>query len=81
MLIPAIIKKNEIQEAFKRYYYSDDMMYETGSLNNWLPSIQEETETGRFQYAIVNSEEKLLGYLDYHIDWYISFGEFGGGRT
>ena len=24
MLIPAILKKNEIQEAFKRYYYSDD---------------------------------------------------------
>ena len=72
MLIPAIIKKNEILEAFKRYYYSDDMMYETGSLNNWLPCIQEETETGQFQYAIVNSEEKLVGYLDYHIDWYTS---------
>ena len=72
MLIPAIIKKNEILEAFKRYYYTDDMMYETGGLSNWLPNIQEETENGRFQYAIVNSEEKLIGYLDYNIDWYTS---------
>ena len=72
MLIPAIIKKNEILEAFKKYYYSDDMMYETGGLGNWSPDIKEETESGRFQYAIVDSEENLLGYLDYHVDWYCS---------
>jgi len=72
VLVPAIIKKNEILEAFKNYYYTEDMMYETGGLTNWLPNIQEETESGRFQYAIVNSDGKLLGYLDYHIDWYSS---------
>ena len=72
MLVPAILKKNEILESFKRYYYSADMMYETGGLNNWLPNIQEETESGRFQYAIVASSEKLVGYLDYYIDWYNS---------
>lgn len=72
MLIPAILKKEEILENFKKYYYTEDMMYETGGLNNWLPNIKEETETGRFQYAIVNSEDKLLGYLDYQVDWYSS---------
>ena len=72
MLIPAILKKQEIEQAFKRYYYTDDMMYETGGLSNWIPNIQEETESGRFQYAIVNSKEYLIGYLDYHIDWYSS---------
>lgn len=72
MLIPAIIKQNEILEAMERYYYSDEMMFETGSLNNWLPNIQEEPESGCFQYAIVNSEEKLIGYLDYHINWHNS---------
>ncbi len=72
MLIPAIIKKDEILENFKKYYYTEDMMYETGGLDNWLPNIREETETGRFQYAIVNSKDKLLGYLDYYIDWYSS---------
>lgn len=73
MLIPAILKKDEILEAFERYYYSNDMMYATGSLNNWLPNIQEEgEEEGNFQYAIVNSEEKLIGYLEYYINWYNS---------
>ena len=72
MLIPAILKKQEILDNFKKYYYTTDMMYETGSLSNWLPNIQEEPESGSFQFAIVNSEEKLIGYLDYHIDWYNS---------
>ena len=72
MLVPAILFKDKILEEFKKYYYTEDMMYETGGLTNWLPNIQEETESGRFQYAIVDSENKLLGYLDYHVDWYSS---------
>lgn len=72
MLIPAIIKKNEILEAFKRYYYTDDMMYETGGLGNWTPDILECPEDGHYQYAIVAKDEKLIGYLDYHINWYNS---------
>ncbi len=72
MLIPAIIKKDEILENFKKYYYTDDMMYETGGIRNWVPNIQEEPNEGRFQYAIINSKNKLVGYLDYQIDWYSS---------
>ena len=72
MLVPAILFKDKILEEFKKYYYTEDMMYETGGLTNWLPNIQEETESGRFQYAIVDSKQKLLGYLDYHVDWYSS---------
>ena len=72
MLKPAILFKTEIETNFKKYYYTDDMMLETGSLNNWCPNIQEEPEKGSFQYAIVNSKDNLIGYLDYHIDWYNS---------
>lgn len=72
MLVPAILFKDKILEEFKKYYYTDGMMYVTGGLSNWLPNIQEETEAGRYQYAIVDSENKLLGYLDYNIDWYSS---------
>ena len=72
MLVPAILFKDKILEEFKKYYYTEDMMYETGGLTNWLPNIQEETESGRFQYAIVDSKQKLVGYLDYHVDWYSS---------
>ena len=72
MLKPAILFKEEIENNFKKYYYTDDMMYETGTLNNWLPNVQEEPQDGQYQYAIVNSQDKLIGYLDYHIDWYCS---------
>ena len=72
MLIPAIVKKNEILNAFKRCYYTEDMFLETGNLNNWLPNIQEETNDGLFQFAIVDKEENLIGFLTYRIDWYSS---------
>ena len=72
MLIPAIVKKEEILNAFKRYYYTEDMFLETGSLNNWTPNIQEETDEGSYQYAIVDDKEKLIGFLAYRVNWYNS---------
>lgn len=82
MLIPAILKKEEIEEHFKRYFYSDDMMYETGNLDNWIPGITE--DNGSVQYAIVDEDGKLLGYFGYYIDWYTSsasrFGLFSFDR-
>lgn len=84
MLIPAIIKKEEILKNIMEYYYTDDMLLVTGSLENWLPGIQGIPESGHFQYAIVNSKNKLLGFLDYQIDWYSScahrFGVFSFDR-
>lgn len=72
MLKPAILYKEAIQRAMRSYYYTDDMMYESGGLSNWTPDIREEPESGRFQYAIVDSNGKLVGYLDYFVDWYSS---------
>ena len=72
MLIPAILKKQEIENAFKKYYYSDEMMFETGSLDNWLPEISENPNGSRYQFAIVDDKAKLIGYIDYTIDWYSS---------
>ena len=42
MLVPAILYKEQILQSFKERYYSDDMMFYMGNLNNWLPNIQEE---------------------------------------
>lgn len=72
MVVPAILYKQEIEKGFKQAYYTDAMMYETGSLSSWLPDIKEQPEDGRYQYAILDSKEKLIGYLDYRIDWYCS---------
>lgn len=74
MLVPAVLRRNEIEEAFKKYYYTDDMMYETGGLCNWRPDIAECPDAETFQFAIVSndSDERLIGYLAYNIDWYDS---------
>lgn len=72
MLIPAIVKKDEILNAFKRYCYTEDMFLETGTLYNWIPNIQEEPDEGCFQYAIVDGKENLIGYLAYKVNWYSS---------
>ncbi len=72
MLIPAILKKNEILNEFRKLQYTDDLMYEVGSCDNWMPNIVEEPEKETYQYAIVDSKEKLIGYISYQIDWYSS---------
>ena len=72
MLKPAILYKEEISKGFQEYYYTDDMMYETGSMGNWFPEIVEYPDETKFQYAIVDDNEKLIGYLDYNVDWYVS---------
>lgn len=71
MLIPAILMKDEITMEFKKYYYTTDMLYETGCLSNWCPDISDCPDENTFQYAVVNGD-KLLGYLAYTIDWYSS---------
>lgn len=83
MLKPAILYKEEIIKGFQEYFYTDDMMFETGCMNNWCPDISEEPDESTFQYAIVHNE-KLIGYLSYTVDWYASkaynFGLFSFDR-
>lgn len=68
MLVPAILYKDEIIKGMKKYFYTDDMMYETGCMDNRIPNIVECPESYQFQYAIVNNNEKLIGYLGYEVD-------------
>ena len=83
MLKPAILYKEEIIKGFQEYFYTDDMMFETGCMNNWCPDISEEPDESTFQFAIVHNE-KLIGYLAYTVDWYTSkaynFGLFSFDR-
>lgn len=72
MLVPAITRKDEILKEFQKYYYTIDMLYETGSMNNWCPNISDCPDENTFQFAVVNNDNKLLGYLAYSVDWYSS---------
>ena len=84
MLVPAILYKEQIKKEFQKYYYTIDMLYETGCMCNWSPEIAECPNESQFQYAIVDKNEKLIGYLGYSVDWYASkaynFGLFSFDR-
>lgn len=72
MLVPAILYKEQIVREFQKYYYTTDMLYETGCMCNWSPDIAECPDADQFQFAIVDKNENLIGYLEYSIDWYAS---------
>ena len=84
MLVPAILYKDEIIKCMQKYFYTDDMMFETGCMENWVPNIVESPEEGCYQWAIVDSKDKLIGFLVYRVDFYVSkaynFGLFSFDR-
>lgn len=84
MLVPAILYKEQIIKGMQEYFYTKDMMYETGCMENWTPNISNCPDESQFQYAIVDKNEKLIGYLGYTVDWYASkaynFGLFSFDR-
>lgn len=71
MLIPAIVYKNQITAEMQKLYYTDDMMYLTGGMNNWNPDIADVPDEKTYQFAIVDNDN-IVGFLEYHIDWYKS---------
>ena len=84
MLVPAILYKDEIIKCMQKYFYTDDMMYAAGCMENWVPNIVESPEEGCYQWAMVDSNDKLIGFLVYRVDFYISkaynFGLFSFDR-
>lgn len=83
MLVPAILYKEEIIENMRKYFYTNDMLYETGCMENWVPNIVDCPDGSTFQFAIVHNDI-LIGYLGYVVDWYASkaynFGLFSFDR-
>lgn len=67
MLKPAILYKSEIERRFSEIVYDDEYSLYTGYPYNFeLPNIQ--LRDNHYQFAIVNGENKLIGYLAYQID-------------
>ena len=82
MLVPAIVYKDELIKKFDRLRYSDKAVWFNGCIENGGLNITEETTDGKFQYAIVDREErflcngdtkhidKVVGYLGFYIGFY-----------
>lgn len=73
MLVPAIIYKNEIEQKSKELCYTDEAFYYGDGLGQNYIHVEEEDMYGElFQYAILNSQKELIGFLRYRIHWYNS---------
>ena len=78
MIKPAILFKEQITMEFNKYFYTQDMFYETGCIEGWVPEIEEHPNGNKYQWAIVDSNDKLIGFISYYIDRYTdSVNNFG----
>ena len=67
MLKPAILYKSEIERKFSEIVYDNDYSLYSGYPYSFeLPNI--ELKDNCYQFAIINNEDKLIGYLAYPID-------------
>ena len=67
MLVPAVAYKAEIEKAFAKELYTDRYFYYVGySHCGTVPEVN--PDDCLYQYAIVNKEGKLVGYLSYRVD-------------
>ena len=76
MIVPAICKKDELTVAFDKLRYSDKLVFYNGTIDDsrfyCYGTGDSDWTNGRFQYAICDSEETLIGYVAYTIDYYSS---------
>ena len=77
MLVPALLYKEQIEKEFMKVLYTDDYFYYQGWIaGSILPKIREEENL--YQYAIIDKEENLLGFLSYKVDM-ASMSAYGFG--
>lgn len=73
MLKPAICYKEQIDAALMEYFYSNEMMYYSGSIHSNLIEVNTESDGGHYEWAIVSEDgESLTGYICYTVDYYSS---------
>jgi hypothetical protein len=67
MLVPALSYKDELEELFAQQLYTKDYFFYSGyPYCGDIPEIS--TEDNIFNYAIVDGDDLLIGYLSYQID-------------
>ena len=71
MLKPAIAYKAQIEQLIAESLYSDNFAYFSGEYygdGNGIFEVQTDCYRGRFQYAIVNNDNEVVGFFGYTID-------------
>ena len=67
ILKPAILYKDELLKKFSAEIYTERYFYYVGYAYGFeLPNIQ--AQDNYFQWAIIDNDDNVIGYLAYHID-------------
>ena len=67
MLVPAILRKDELEKLFAEHIYDEDMfMYNGYPHCNQLPNFT--PKENEYKWAIVDKENKVIGYFGYYIN-------------
>lgn len=72
MLRPAILYKEELEQAIKPFYYTEDMFYFNGCTEFSPINIVNNTDNGQYQFAVIDSKYKVIGYIGFYISKYHS---------
>ena len=78
MLVPAVVYKDQIEKLSDELRYSEQMMFYNGCNEHGRMQISIDPTEGRYQWAIVDKDKQLVGYLGYMVD-YFSAGVYGFG--
>ena len=69
MLVPAELYKYEIEKQMKLNSYTDEMLYYSGCVGGYNFELNDDNY-GEHKYAIIDSNDKLIGFFAYNIDYY-----------
>lgn len=72
MLIPAVMYKEQIERYSDELRYTERMMFYNGCTETGRIQIATEPTEGRYQWAIVDEDRNLIGYIAYMVDYYSS---------
>lgn len=70
MLKPAIMYKEQIQNEMKSKFYTDKMFFYSGYNGQCNISISDEPKIGEYDYASVDENGNLVGYIGFFVDLY-----------
>lgn len=69
-IVPATAYKEEIEKYAAKLRYSNKMFFYNGTYEHGPMYIQTEDTAGRYQWAIVDNDANLVGYISYQVDYF-----------
>ena len=69
MLKAAILFKDKIEEEFTKLWYSEKLFFYQGYSECGIHTIGDKSGLTKYEYAIVNHNNELIGFFTYSLDY------------